>query len=59
MTKIYKLKQKILTLKSFQAKNKLKKNIWVGREQYGYYGGNTFITNTYFNRYINLQKLKI
>lgn len=26
MTKIYKLKQNILTLKSFQAKNKLKKN---------------------------------
>lgn len=23
------------------------------------YGGGTVITNTYFNRYINLQKLKI
>jgi hypothetical protein len=47
MKKIYKLKQNILTLKSFQAKNKLKKKyIWVGREQYGYYGGSTFITNT-------------
>jgi len=39
MKNIYKLKQNILTLKSFQAKTSLKKYIWVGREQYGYMVG--------------------